>query len=180
MKDLRKASGEANAIKTDSPARVPGLLAAFDNVTRHLLGAGVPVGPFALLTVRGRRSGVARTTTVSVVQADGRRWVQCTTGVTEWARNLRASGVATLTVGRRSDSVKARELSRDEAAAFFRDVLGPRVRKVLFGTWLIGSVLGSRAILEDPRAAAELHPVFELTPIDTAPETCRQRAAHRM
>jgi deazaflavin-dependent oxidoreductase (nitroreductase family) len=147
-----------------SPARIPRLLAAFDSLTRHLLGAGVPVGPFTLLTVRGRKSGLARTTTVSLIDAGGRRWVECTMGETEWARNLRASGVAALTIGRRTQSVKARELSREEAVVFFRDVLGPRIRKIPFATWLVGSQLKSRDILEDPWAAAERHPVFELRP----------------
>jgi deazaflavin-dependent oxidoreductase (nitroreductase family) len=147
---------------TDSPARMPRFLAAFDSLTRRLLGAGVPMGPFTLLTVRGRKSGLARTTTVSLIEDGGRRWVQCTAGETEWARNLRASGVATLTVGRRTESVQARELSREEAAAFFGNVLGPRIRKVPFATWLVGSQLKSREILENPWAAAEQHPVFEL------------------
>lgn len=48
---------------------------------------------------------------------------------------------------------------------FFRDVLGPRIRKVPFATWLVGSQLKSRDILEDPWAAAEGHPVFELRPV---------------
>jgi deazaflavin-dependent oxidoreductase (nitroreductase family) len=143
---------------------MPGFLAAFDGLTRCLLGAGVRMGPFTLLTVRGRKSGLARTTTVSLVEDGGRRWVECTTGETEWVRNLRASGMATLTVRRRTESVKARELSREEAAAFFREVLGPRIRKVPFGTWLVGSQLQSRDILEDPWAAAGRHPVFELRP----------------
>jgi deazaflavin-dependent oxidoreductase (nitroreductase family) len=151
---------------TDSSARMPGFLAAFDSLTRRLLDAGVRMGPFTLLTVRGRKSGLARTTAVSLVELDGRRWVECTTGETEWARNLRASGMATLTIGRRTESVKARELSREEAAAFFRDVLVPRIHKVPFGTWLIGSQLQSRDILEGPWAAAERHPVFELRPAE--------------
>ncbi len=149
---------------TDSPGRMPAFLAVFDGLTRRLWGAGIPIGPFTLLTVRGRKSGLARTTTVSLIEDGGRRWVECTAGETEWARNLRASGAGTLTVGRRTESVQARELSREEAAVFFRDVLGPRIRRVPLAAWLIGSQLRSRDILEDPWAAARRHPVFELRP----------------
>jgi deazaflavin-dependent oxidoreductase (nitroreductase family) len=141
---------------------VPGFVRVFNGVTEKLLGAGVPMGPNALLTVRGRKSGIDRTTPVSLIEVGGRRWVQGTWGDSHWVRNLRASGQATLTVSKRPQAVKAVELSREEAAAFFSDVLGPYLRRIPFGRFLIGTVLRSRDILEDPSAAAERHPVFEL------------------
>lgn len=150
--------------KVDSEMRIPGLVAAFDGLSRRLLGAGVPMGPNALITVRGRRSGLARTTPVSLIEVGGRRWVQGTWGETNWVRNLRASGEATLTMGRRTVAVRAVELTPDQAAEFFRDVLGPFVSRIPFGRWLLGSVLRSRDILDDPAAAAARHPVFELRP----------------
>jgi hypothetical protein len=56
------------------------------------------------------------------------------------------------------------ELSHEEAADFFRDMVGPYARRIPFGLgrWLIGSVLGARDILDEPVAAAEHRPVFEL------------------
>ncbi|HEY1419481.1 MAG TPA: nitroreductase family deazaflavin-dependent oxidoreductase [Candidatus Dormibacteraeota bacterium] len=153
-------------IEVGDRGRVPGFVRFFNGVTGKLIGAGVPMGPNALLTVRGRKSGASRTTPVSVIEVGGRRWVQGTWGESHWVRNLRAAGEATLTMGKRAQPVKAAELTREEAAMFFSDVLGPYVRKMPFGTFLIGSVLQSRDILDDPRAAAERHPVFELHSAD--------------
>jgi hypothetical protein len=87
-----------------------------------------------------------------------------TFGETNWVRNLRIAGEAAVTVGKRREEVKARELSPSEATAFFRDVLAPYVRRIPlgFGRVMLGSVLGAKDILEDPAAAAERRPVFEL------------------
>jgi deazaflavin-dependent oxidoreductase (nitroreductase family) len=148
----------------DNRPRIPGGVTLINSLTRKLIGAGLPMGPNVLLTVRGRKSGVARTTPVSVIEVGGRRWVQGAWGDTAWVRNLRASGEATLESGRRVESVRAVELTRDEAVEFFAGVLGPFVRRIPLGLgkWMIGTVLQSGEILDDPRAAAERHPVFEL------------------
>lgn len=142
--------------------RVPGLVALFDPLARRLLGRGVPLGPNALITIRGRKSGVMRTTPVALVDAAGKRWVIGTFGETNWVRNLRAVGEAELSVGKRQESVRARALSTSEAAAFFSGVLVPYIRSLTIGTLLI-RMLGARDILEDPSGAALTHPVFELT-----------------
>ena len=61
-------------------------------------------------------------------------------------------------------AVTAIELASEERVEFFRDVMGPFVRKVPFGLGrlILGSVLGAKDILEDPVGAAGRHPVFEL------------------
>jgi hypothetical protein len=64
-------------------------------------------------------------------------------------------------VGRRQEQVKASELTRVERTAFFRDVIGPYVRRLPVGPLLL-SILGAKDILEDPAGAAERRPVFEL------------------
>jgi deazaflavin-dependent oxidoreductase (nitroreductase family) len=150
--------------RIDSEPRTPGYVATFNRLASRLLGAGVPMGPNALITIRGRKSGLARTTPVTLVAVDGRRWIQGAWGETNWVKNLRASGEATLKVGRRTESVQAVELSREDAVAFFRDVLGPYVRRIPFGRWITGKMLKSPEFLSDPGAAAERHPVFELHP----------------
>src|SRR5437660_557036 len=48
----------------DTRLRVPFFVPIFNPIARRLLGAGVPLGPNALLTVRGRRTGAPRTTPV--------------------------------------------------------------------------------------------------------------------
>lgn len=152
------------AKQMEPAAHAPSFVDLFNPLARRMLGAGIPLGPNALITVRGRKSGLDRTTPVALVEIAGRRWVIGTFGETHWVRNLRAAGEATITVGRRQEKVGAIELSHENAAGFFQDVLGPYVRRIPFGVgrWLIGSVLGARDILDEPVAAAEHRPVFEL------------------
>jgi deazaflavin-dependent oxidoreductase (nitroreductase family) len=144
--------------------RVPFFVSLFNPLARRMLRGGVPLGPNALLTVRGRSSGVDRTTPVAVVAIGGRRWVIATFGDVNWARNLRAAGEATITVNRRPETVAARELPQAEAAAFFRDIVTPYVGHVPLGRWILGSMLGAREIFSDPDGAAQHRPVFELRP----------------
>ena len=146
--------------------RLPLLVSVFNPVARRLLRGGIPLGPNTLLTVRGRKSGQPRTTGVALVEAEGRRWVVGTFGEVQWTQNLRAAGEGTLTRGRHKEPVEAVELDPEEAPAFFKDVLGPYVRRIPFGLgkWMLGSILGAPDILEDPVAAARRHPVFELHP----------------
>lgn len=146
-----------------SKPRVPGFVGFFNPLAERLLGAGVPMGPNALLTVRGRKSGEPRTTPVAVAEIAGRRWVIGTFGNTNWVRNLRAAGEATVTTGKRQEFVRAVELSDEERVHFFSEILGPYIRRMRFGLGrvLVGS-LGAGEILDDPRAAAKSRPVFEL------------------
>ncbi len=132
-------------------------------IVRRLMRAGVPLGPNALLSVRGRKTGQLHTTPIAVVEIDGRRWVQSPYGEVNWVRNLRASGEAIVTIGRRQEPVTAVALTPEQGAAFFQDVLGPYIRRLLIGPWLI-RILGAGEILTDPVGAAQRHPVFELHP----------------
>jgi len=140
---------------------VPGYVGVFNPIARRVLKAGALMGPNALITVRGRKSGLSRTTPVALVEIDGRRWVIGTFGDTNWVRNLRAAGEATVSVGRRSEEVKAAELVGEARVSFFRDVLTPYVKRLRIGTLLL-SVLGARDIVDDPAGATEKRPVFEL------------------
>ena len=145
-----------------SKTRVPSFVGVFNPIAQKLLGIGVPLGPNALITVRGRTSGLPRSTPVALVEIQGRRWVIGTFGDVNWVRNLRAARAATITVGKRREAVTAIELSPREGADFFAQVLGPYVRRMRLGRFLIGSVLGAGEILDDPELAASRRPVFEL------------------
>src|SRR5690242_1348092 len=143
------------------PARAPSAVRLFAPLAQRLLRVGLPQGPNALITIRGRKSGEPRTTGVTVIEAGGRRWVMGTFGDTNWVRNLRAAGDATLTVGRRTERMRAVELVGEERAEFFRNVLGPYVRRMWIAPVLL-RVLGATEILDDPSSAGEHRPVFEL------------------
>ena len=142
--------------------RVPFFVSLFNPFARRLLGAGLRLGPNTLLTVRGRTTGLPRTTPVALVEVDGRRWVIGTFGDVHWVKNLRAAGEGVITLNRRPLPVRAVELTPEETATFFRQVVGPYVARVPLGRVLIGSLLGARDILDDPAGAAAHHPVFEL------------------
>src|SRR6476469_6863717 len=82
----------------------------FNPIVRFLLAAGVPLGFNGLITIRGRKSGLPRTTPVAIIEVSGRRWVWAPWGDVHWVRNLRAAGRATITVRRRKEEVRATEL----------------------------------------------------------------------
>ena len=142
--------------------RAPRWVTMFGGVAKCLLAAGVPLGFNGLITIRGRTTGLPRTTPVAIIDVSGKRWIWAPWGDVNWVRNLRAAGGATITVRRRSEEVTATELDRAERVAFFRDVLDPVARDIPFGRSFIRVVDGTD--LDDPIAAAEGRPVFELRP----------------
>ena len=145
------------------PAKAPAFVPLFNPITTRLLRLGRVLGPNALLTVRGRKSGEPRTTPVALVDIGGRRWVIGTFGDVNWVRNLRAAGEGQISVGRRHERIAATELSHPDAARFFADVLGPYVSDGALKR-LVLRVLGATEIIRDPAGAAEKRPVFELRP----------------
>jgi deazaflavin-dependent oxidoreductase (nitroreductase family) len=144
--------------------RVPALVGTFNSIVKRLARLGVPLGPNALLTVRGRKSGLAHTTPVAVVAVGGRRWVQSPFGDVNWVRNLRAAGEGTLTTGKRDEPVLAVPLGPDEAVTFFAEILRPYLRKSALSTFMARR-LGLGDAIDDPAGAARSHPVFELKPV---------------
>ena len=143
--------------------RVPRLMPLFNALSKVLLAAGTPLGPNSLITIRGRTSGLPRTTPVAIIKVSGRRWVWAPWGEVNWVRNLRAAGRALITVRRRNEEVIASELDSTQRVEFFRDVLGPLARSIPFGVWFYRTFDG--VDLNDPvEAIAEGRRVFELHP----------------
>jgi deazaflavin-dependent oxidoreductase (nitroreductase family) len=158
----QKATTSARSSANHGGTRVPFFVPLFNPIARRLMRLGVPLGPNALLSVRGRKTGVVRTTPVAMIKADGRRWIVGTFGEVNWVRNLRSAGEAVVTVGRRKESVRATELDHADAERFFVEILGPDFGRSRLGRWMIGTVLAAPELLEDPHGAAERVPVFEL------------------
>ena len=131
-------------------------------IVRRLLAAGVPMGPNVLITIRGRKSSLPCTTSLTIVEFSGRRWLMAPFGDVNWVRNVRAAGCATLFMGRRKEQVTAVELGSAEAVAFFRDILGPRVQQTRVGAWIVRHI--DQVDLDHPEEAAKGRPVFELLP----------------
>ncbi len=134
----------------------------FNRIAKPLLSAGVPMGPNVLITVRGRKSSLPRTTPVTLIEHAGRRGLIAPFGEVNWVRNLRAAKEATITAGRRKEEVTAVELSPSEAIAFIRDVLAPEARSIRFGSWFLRNI--DKVDIEQPEEAAKGKPVFEIYP----------------
>jgi deazaflavin-dependent oxidoreductase (nitroreductase family) len=158
--------------RTASAAGVPGapptmpprwVFSSVNPIARFLMAAGVPLGFNGLITIRGRKSGLPRTTPVAIIEVSGRRWVWAPWGDVQWVRNLRAAGRATITERRRKEEVRTTELDRTQRVGFLRDVLGPVARGIPFGAWFIRAVDG--VDLDQPWEAAEGRRVFELHPL---------------
>jgi deazaflavin-dependent oxidoreductase (nitroreductase family) len=150
-------------VMTGDGARVPRLVPLFNPVAKVLLAAGVPLGFNGLITIRGRKSGLPRTTPVAIIEVSGRRWVWSPWGEVHWVRNLRAAGRATITVRRRREDVSATELDPIQRLGFFRDTLGPLARSIPLGVTFIRIVDG--VDLDHPSDAADGRPAFELHPL---------------
>jgi deazaflavin-dependent oxidoreductase (nitroreductase family) len=146
-------------------------------LARRMIPAGLPTGaPNVLLIVRGRRSGIERTTPVAMLDFEGRRYVQASYGATGWARNLRAAGEATIIhPGGRRTPVHAIKVPPEEAAATLRRALEPYRQRHLLRRLLGSHVRPPVALLRRYRiriddtpqeylAEAHRHPLLELRP----------------
>jgi deazaflavin-dependent oxidoreductase (nitroreductase family) len=142
--------------------KAPWWVTVFGPIAKFLLSARVPLGFNGLITIRGRKTGLLRTTPVAIIDVEGRRWVWAPWGDVQWVRNLRAAGMATITVRGRKEQVAATELDPTERVGFFRDVLGPVAHGMPFGVQFIRIVDG--VDLADPMTAADGRRVFELHP----------------
>ena len=147
-------------LDVDRAARVPRSVTIFSPILQFLLAAGVPLGYNRLVTIRGRKSGLPRTTAIAVIEDSGRRWVWAPWGDVHWVRNLRAAGRATINLRGRKQEVRATELDPAERVAFFRDTLGPVARRIPFGFSFVRIVDG--VDLNHPVEVAEDRRVFEL------------------
>lgn len=124
-------------------------------ITTTLLRAGVRLGGMALLTVHGRKSGVPRTTPITLGEHDGQRYLLAPFGDVNWVRNLRASGTGTLTRGRHTETITVVELTPQQAAPVLKRSLAgaPRFINNYFDVTPASS-------LQDFEREAPRHPVF--------------------
>jgi deazaflavin-dependent oxidoreductase (nitroreductase family) len=159
----RQTSNRIEEVAMMQRTRLPRRVRFFSPILKFLLAAGIPVGPNRLVTIRGRKSGLPRTTPLAIVEIEGRRWVWAPWGEVQWVRNLRAAGRATIAMrGGRKEEVRATELDPTQRVGFFRDILGPHARGLPLGVWFIRIADG--VDLNHPVEVAEGRRVFELHP----------------
>jgi deazaflavin-dependent oxidoreductase (nitroreductase family) len=95
-----------------------------NSIISSLLHLGVNIGSFALLTVRGRKSGKPIETPIAIFAHEGKSYLMTPYGIVNWVRNLRAAGgEATITRSRRTEKIRAVELLPQAAAPIFREAV---------------------------------------------------------
>jgi deazaflavin-dependent oxidoreductase (nitroreductase family) len=109
------------------------------------------------LTVKGRTSGLARSTPVRLIE-NTERWLVAPYGEVAWVRNARAAGEVELSRAGRTERLRIEQVPPDEAAPVLKEYL-KRVSVV----WPFFGVKHS-ASLEAIAAEAPHHPVFRLIP----------------
>ena len=151
--------------------RVTALARINNAMISYLLRLGINVWSFALLTVRGRKSGKPIETPIAIFAQGGKRYLITPYGIVNWVRNLRAAqGEATLTRSRRTEKIHAIELEPVAAAPIFREAVrsGPpgiptaliRVYRSLFVLPYLN--VTANASLEEFEREVLTHPVFLL------------------
>ena len=123
--------------------------------TRSLLALGISFNGSTLITVPGRKTGQPHSTPITVVEFEGQRYVQSPFGSVNWVRNLRAAGKATLSWGRRHETVIATELTPEQAAPVIKSIL-PHAPKVIRDYFDVTSDSSLEEIIRD----APNHPMF--------------------
>jgi deazaflavin-dependent oxidoreductase (nitroreductase family) len=97
----------------DERIRPPGWLKPMNKVLMVLLRLGVPISRAeapVVLTVPGRKSGKPRSTPITPMHIEGKRYVVNSYPGADWVSNVRVADQATLTQGRRSEGVAGRLL----------------------------------------------------------------------
>lgn len=141
---------------------LPRWLKPVNRVVSTLNRLGLPLGTQHILAIPGRKSGKLRSTPVSLLTVDGRRYI-ATVGETDWVKNARTSGWAVLTRGRRQECVALVELSPEERAPILREFPRQVPQGVPFFTMTLG-------LTNDPEsfaAAAPRCPVFRIDALAT-------------
>jgi deazaflavin-dependent oxidoreductase (nitroreductase family) len=101
----------------------PFWLKPMNKVFMVMLKLGLPIsgkeGP-VVLTVAGRKSGQPRSTPITPMYVGDVRYVVAGFPGADWERNARAADTATLTAGKKSETVRMVELTTDEARPLLR------------------------------------------------------------
>jgi len=133
---------------------------AVNVVMSGLLRAGVPAPQRTsyLMTTKGRKTGLDRTTPVNLVEDENERWLVSPYGDVPWVHNLRAHPELVLSRGRGKELLVAEEIDPTEA--------GPILRRYVRQVAITRPYFDAKR--NDPveafAAEANRHPVFRLKP----------------
>lgn len=131
----------------------------FNRAVAALTRAGVSVWGSRILVVRGRTSGLPRSTPVNLLTYDGDRYLVAPRGHTQWVRNLRVANEGELTLGRKVEHFTASEVADEDKVPILRAYL--KRWKAEVGVFFAG--VGAKSPEADVRRIAPDHPVFRIT-----------------
>jgi ring-1,2-phenylacetyl-CoA epoxidase subunit PaaA len=106
-----------------------------------VLRRGLAVGSQHLLTVPGRRTGIPRSTPVSIVLVEGERHIAAAFEDAAWVKNVREAGGRTLARGRRIERVGLAELAVDRRDPILRARLTDAAVGRTVGAWTAATSL---------------------------------------
>src|SRR5687768_11146844 len=138
--------------------KLPSWLKGFNRVIMAMQRLGFVVGTMHVLAVPGRRSGVFRSTPVSLLTVDGHHYIVAGLDDADWMLNARVAGRGLLRRGRTDEHVSLIELPVEDRAPILREFPTLIPQGVPFFTRLYG-------VTGDPEAFAELAatcPVFRV------------------
>jgi hypothetical protein len=138
---------------------LPRWLGPASRVNTWLLRRGLRIGTQHVLSVPGRKSGLMRSTPVSLVTLDGVRYIVSGEGLA-WVANARAAGWGTLERSRHTERVTLAELPAAERGPILRTFWHQVPQGRPFIARLFG--LASNATADDFEAAAPRCPVFRV------------------
>jgi deazaflavin-dependent oxidoreductase (nitroreductase family) len=133
----------------------------FGRVLAVLVRLGLVRGHFYVLEVRGRKSGKTLSLPVDVLDFEGRRYLVCARGESNWVKNARAAGEVVLARANRRQRFAVRELPADARTPLLKAYLDRFAREVQrFFPVPQGSPVEAFAEL------APHYPVLELRPLE--------------
>lgn len=95
----------------------------FNRVVGFLTAHGISLMGSRVLAVKGRKSGVWRTTPVNLLTVDSRRYLFAPRGQAEWVRNIRVAGGGELRLGSKVEPIRVTELPDAEKPPVIRAYL---------------------------------------------------------
>jgi hypothetical protein len=132
----------------------------FGRALAFLVRIGLVRGHFYVLEVRGRSSGRIISLPVDLLELDGRRYLVCARGNSNWVRNARVAGEVVLVRALRRHRYAVRELSAETRPPILKAYLDRFATEVQrFFPIPKGSAMEAFADL------APRYPVFELLPL---------------
>ena len=135
----------------------------FGRLLTFFVWIGLVRGHFYVLEVRGRKSGRTLTLPVDPIEFEGRRYLVCARGNSNWARNARIAGEVVLVRAMRRRRYAVRELPpgmRSPILKAYLDRFAGEVQRFF--------PVPKGSPVEAFNDLAPRYPVFELQPIDEA------------